>query len=195
MKLVMTMMCLGLLSVVGIGQSAVAQENVISKFTVTLGDQEQSFSVQGMNAREVNLACKDYVSKNVRDVFGKIETKSQKSNRAVIRQGQEWWKNRNEICSVVAESTIELGLPLGTPWTHLVQGLLQNSYEFVFYSNNKEEIRRQCQNFLNNRSSHGPFDKANFSYNFKKLKYVRTSSWWSEADSEFCQMIVDSLED
>lgn len=179
--------------------SAMAQDSeqtseAPEKFSVVLDKGRQSFSFSALTVREANLKCKDYADANIRDVFGELKVSSS-SGKSIGKRATRWWKNRNELCSVVGEATLELGLPLGTPWRHLIQGLLQNSFEFVFYSNDKEEVRRQCQLFLVNRQAHAPFDVANFSYNFKKLKYVSTNSWWTEADRDFCQIIVDSLVD
>lgn len=164
------------------------------KFSVVLDKGRQSFSFTALTVREANLKCKEYADANIRDVYGEMKVTSS-SGKSTQKRATRWWKNRNELCSVVGEATLELGLPLGTPWRHLVQGLLQNSFEFVFYSNDKEQVRSQCQLFLVNRQAHAPFDVANFSYNFKPIKYVSTSSWWTEADRDFCQIIVDSLVD
>lgn len=166
-----------------------------AKFKVTLGNEMQSFDIEATTVREVNLQCKEYVENNVRDVFGEISVQSYKTKRVIENRALQWWKNRNEICSVVASSTLTLGLPMGTPWKHLIQGLLQDSYEFVFYSDSKAEVKRQCENFLDNRRTHGPFDEAVFAYNFGKLHYVSTQSWWTEVDGEFCDLIVEILVD
>ncbi len=172
-----------------------AQEHAAAKFKVVLGAGEQSFDIEATTAREVNLRCKEYVDSSVRDVFGEISVESYKTKRVVKNRATQWWKNRNEICSVVASSTLTLGLPIGTPWTHLIQGLLQDSYEFVFYGNTKGEIKRQCEAFLDNRAVHGPFDEAVYGYNFGKLHYVETQSWWTEVDGEFCDLVLESLVD
>lgn len=175
-------------------EEAASETEVAEKFSINLGEGKQKFSFSALTAREANLKCKDYAEFNVRDVFGTM-TVTNSSGKAVKKRASQWWKNRNELCSVVSEATVELGLPLGTPWRHLIQGLLQNSHEFVFYSNDKEQVRSQCQLFLVNRAAHAPFDVANFSYNFKKIQYVSTQSWWTEADRGFCQVIVDALVD
>lgn len=187
-----------LLILVGIlcfSSALMADTGSVAKFKITLGEEAQSFDIEASTVREVNLKCKEYVADQVRDVFGEISVQSYKTKRVVKNRATQWWKNRNEICSVIAESTKTLGLPLGTPWTHLIQGLLQDSYEFVFYGNSKAEIKRQCEGFLDNRATHGPFDEAVFGYNFGKLHYVSTQSWWTEVDGEFCDLLLESVVD
>lgn len=190
-----TVRMLSIFAALFISSNIVMAQSAPAKFKIVLGSDQQSFDIEASSVREVNLRCKEYVENNVRDVFGEISVQSYKTKRVVENRATQWWKNRNEVCSVVASSAVTLGLPMGTPWKHLIQGLLQESYEFVFYSDSKSEIKRQCEGFLDNRRTHGPFDEAVFAYNFGKLHYVSTQSWWTEVDGEFCDLIVESLED